>query len=592
MKKNHLSVTFIICCIFMLCLTACSKKEPAPDPVDYTLSFYEACAFGNVETVEYHLEKGVGVNELDENGFPPLYYAVLGGNPDPYGKALDSVINALKNDKDEDLYAALDTLAEVKSNSAVVDLLLQKGANISLMDRRKISVTAYAAIFGDSSETLKTLVNAGGDLNCEITIQYPCSLLSFACMINTNEEVIDYPCVESAKIGNSNNYGTTPIMWAAMYNANPGVINILKKNGGDINDPSHKNGYTPLIWSVRCNRNPAMTEKLLQLGADPYAPDNDGRSAFLWAVASAKKDHFEKLVSAKAPDYPVLKEALVLAVDSDDQMFGMLVDHMKERFSEFKEELGADLQGLVNRVILTDNLVKFEKLTSFVFNPEYFGQLSAYMDDKDFAANPYSCSLFVASHCRADQIAENLIAKIPASETMDIDDQVYAMYFLYLGEEELLEKFLKAPFINVHQKNSDGRTLLYEACDNGYYSAAKILLERGADPDTTCAHDKNRTPLLTECYKKEPDLEIVKLLLQNGATVSVKDTDGVFPLVAAVWANETDSVVKELISNGANTKEKYSGKYVYAYCNDTIRDSYKDTYNLLYSAANGYDYWW
>ena len=157
-------------------------------------------------------------------------------------------------------------------------------------------------------------------------------------------------------------------------------------------------------------------------------------------------------------------------------------------------------------------------------------------------------------------------------------------------DTELLELFSTAPFTNIHQKDSYGKTLLYIACENNNYNACKIFIEKGADVNTTCQTQKSRTPLLRQCYMSYPSQSIVKLLLDSGAGVNVKDEDGVSPLIAACYSNKNDTAIKMLLEYGADKTEKYKGNSAYQYCNTTIQNNYPETYKVLYNAGHGG--WW
>lgn len=128
------------------------------------------------------------------------------------------------------------------------------------------------------------------------------------------------------------------------------------------------------------------------------------------------------------------------------------------------------------------------------------------------------------------------------------------------------------------------------ACEKDNYEAAKLLIEHGADVNTTCFSQKSRTPLLAQCYKNYPSKNIVDLLIKNGARINAKDEDGVSPLIAACYANKNDTIIRILLNNGASKIEKYKDSYPYEYCNTTIKNNFYSTYQILYTAVN--DYYW
>ena len=571
---------------------------------DFSNDFYKTCAYGSVKEVQKLVKEGASVNAIDDAGYSPLFYAVLGGNPSAYNECVQKFIAALKVDKDEDVYAALDCVPPVQSNTKVVEYLLKNGANVQLKDRNERPVFVYAALFCNDSKILKSLKDAGADIHSKITVQYPSSLLSIACMTNPNADVIDFLCKEGGNIDEQNKFGTTPIMWAAMYTSNPAVIDVLIKNGADINDPRHKDGYSPLIWSVRCNRRASITEHLCKLGADVSRTDNYDWHALDWALLNSpsfKWNEKFKRIENRLVDYDTLEglkaysslkergkaeylsallkycnddelkiNALNSAVFSSDENFIALVNSIK---SIKKIAESDDLLGVYLLAIAFDDVQKLKCLNS----------KTEAKDEETFSLEFYYSILTQSKKC-----AEYLAANV---SEMDMNLQTNIM--THCTDGEILQIFLKASFIDVYRKDSEGKTLLYTACGENNYSAVTLLIEKGADVNTTCSFQKSRTPLIAQCYKTYPNSKIVSLLLQHGARVNAKDEDGVSALIAACYSNKNDTAIKILLNYGADKTEKYKDSYPYQYCNSTIKNSYYSTYQTLYNATRSYsEYWW
>ena len=564
---------------------------------EFSNDFYKTCAYGSVKDIQKLIREGAAVNELDSQGYSPLFYAVLGGNPSAYDECVHKFIAAIKVDKDEDVYDALDCVPPVKSNAAVVDYLLKNGANVQLKDRHERPVFIYAALFADNAEILKSLKRAGADIHAKITIQYPSSLLSIACMTNPNAGVIDFLCKEGGNIDEQNKFGTTPIMWASMYNSNPEVITVLKKNGADINDRRHKDGYSPLIWSVRCNRNPTITEKLLELKADISTKDKYDWTALDWALFNTPSfkwnEKYEKLSNGLF-DYDYLqqiKKFASLKEDGKPEHLKVLLKHCND--DELKSE------AFVTSIFSSDE--NFIALAKSIRNSNKVDEDAIYMTDVFLIAfdeieklkifnskiknRQDSTQFYYAILCHAKKCAAYLAENV---KEMDMDWQTYILK--YCDESESLSIFLKAPFIDLFRKDSSGRTLLYVACEESNVAAVDLLIQKGADVNTTCSSQKSRTPLIAQCYKSYPNSKIVGLLLQNGARVNSKDEDGVSALVAACYANYNDGAIKLLINYGADKTEKYNNSYPYQYCNSTIKNNYYSTYQVLYNATRS-SYW-
>jgi ankyrin repeat protein len=125
---------------------------------------------------------------------------------------------------------------------------------------------------------------------------------------------------------------------------------------------------------------------------------------------------------------------------------------------------------------------------------------------------------------------------------------------IYTRDLDLLETFDSS---DLNLVDEDGRTPLMHAvlAENADNTIVNLLIERGADVN---AKDKGRrwTALHFAAQARRDD--IVKTLLENGATVDPVDTIGNTPLWVAVMNTSTSNldVVRRLVESGAEPNRK------------------------------------
>ena len=83
-----------------------------------------------------------------------------------------------------------------------------------------------------------------------------------------------------AVVNASDTNGMTPLLYAAMDNPNPDVMNLLIDAGA--NDVTSKSGKSALILAAMMNC-PEVVTTLVNAGADVNARDDDGKSALDYA---------------------------------------------------------------------------------------------------------------------------------------------------------------------------------------------------------------------------------------------------------------------------------------------------------------------
>jgi ankyrin repeat protein len=114
-------------------------------------------------------------------------------------------------------------------------------------------------------------------------------------------------------------------------------------------------------------------------------------------------------------------------------------------------------------------------------------------------------------------------------DTFNLSEDIFAL--ARCGDPHNLYEFLNSGMeININQKNHKGYSPLMISVYNGNYETSELLLERGADPNSS-DHSGN-TILMGAAFKG--DVELIKLLINRGAQKELKNLDG---LTAEQWAS-------------------------------------------------------
>jgi uncharacterized protein len=124
------------------------------------------------------------------------------------------------------------------------------------------------------------------------------------------------------------------------------------------------------------------------------------------------------------------------------------------------------------------------------------------------------------------------------------------------GKAKELENLISKDKKDINKKEDLGYSPLAMSVARGYIDVVKILLENGADVNSQ--DDKGNTPL--HYVGDNNYFEIAELLLKHGANISLLDNYDNEPLTRAVFNVKGDDdklpLVKLLLDNGANPNNK------------------------------------
>lgn len=181
------------------------------------------------------IDNGADVNAQDNYGMTPLVHALQNTWLRTKIRHMANSIKALTASSQADALHYL--FSNIKRNNAVAQMLILHGANLNLVDSKKMTPLMYAAIFGNN-EITELLLSKGADVNAKnndgVT---PLMMAILAGKLNIVTKMIEY----GADVNAVNNDGASVIFIASFKN-NKEILEILRAKGakGDVTSCAFK----------------------------------------------------------------------------------------------------------------------------------------------------------------------------------------------------------------------------------------------------------------------------------------------------------------------------------------------------------------
>lgn len=245
-----------------------------------------AAAFGSAEAMKLLLDKGAMVNAKNTFDATALLWAA--GDAVKAHMLIDH--NADVNAQSKQGRTPLMIAARTDGNSAIVGLLLSKGADPRPSDALGVTALHQAALAGDL-ESIRLLLGKGADVNVldkrgdsslmgaaeSGSVEAVRLLLSKGARVNVART--SYTKVRNGQIAK---VGLTALMMAAPYGS-PELIHELLDAGAGVNARDSRE-MTPLMFAVGSeNQDAGVVRALLRAGASVNAKSNTGETALDWA---------------------------------------------------------------------------------------------------------------------------------------------------------------------------------------------------------------------------------------------------------------------------------------------------------------------
>ncbi|KAF7956242.1 hypothetical protein EAE96_005162 [Botrytis aclada] len=249
-----------------------SIMESAAENIPMSLAIFE----GNFDIVDFFLkpEGKSSPDDTDDNGFSMLCLVVVYEQR----KIVELLIDhkaGIEKQSGPDSRTPL-SWAAGDGNLEIIKLLLRKKASLEAKDTKDRTPLVWAVISGQL-EAVKAFLAEG---NIE---SYDTTPLLFQAVYDENPKIVQLLLANGAKIDKKGWFGRTPL-FRAIYDENSAIVQLLLWGDADVKIVAD-NGRTPLFQAV-CNQNTSIINLLLNARANITIDvmDDDGRTPLSRAI--------------------------------------------------------------------------------------------------------------------------------------------------------------------------------------------------------------------------------------------------------------------------------------------------------------------
>lgn len=479
---------------------------------------------------------------------------------------------------------SLVSLAAEYGHLALVEYLVSKGAGIK-KDENNGNDAAMKAAYNGHFEVVKFLVEQGIDVNCTTVgpdgKEGPSDLFFFA-VVGKNHELINYLMQKGADFDKTNEYGQR-LLWRAVSMEDFETVKLLVeggtsvtivkllKGGADVNYVNEKYRQSALTEAVKHN-NLEIFNYLLDHGAKIGALeriDNDGLLEY--ALKYCDPDISYQILQYYKDKLRAVKRGSLAAqaAEHGDGRIFKLLGEMGEAYS------GDDGLIILSKVCSKNNMKAAKYLLDNhidlkIHNGERIAQEAA-----DNALETKNSALFKLLLDDGLDINEPVTqSETPLIKAVRMGDGSLVTFLLDSGaapnmkgpegtsplEESLkhdnlsITELLLKRGADVNETDGFGQTLLFQSIYDGKTEQQKMLITYGSD--INLKDEQGITPLMYAADHGEFDS--VRLLIASGAKVNEVDLNGRTALLHAAGFGYRVRIVKYLLDNGADIKAKDS----------------------------------
>ena len=432
-----------------------------------------------------------------------------------------------------------------RGDSQTIQALLNRKVDVNAAQADGATALHWAAYRGDAASAAG-LIRAKANVNARNN--YGVTPLALAAQQGSTA-VIDLLLKAGVNPNDPINFvnsGETPVMLASR-SSKVDAVTTLVRAGGDVNAKETWSGQTALMWAA-AQGDSLMVSALLEMGADLHARSNAGTTPFLFGVRKGDMRTVQAMLAAGADvnekrsgDFAT--PLLVAIINGNEDLVDLLLDK------------GADPNAEGGTTELTNTGAKAQEVKLTLKTPSFREQLRDVGTEGGNGRNnswgrPLQAAVHVANwHVSDDLIIVNIdrmrVIKSLLAHGADVNGRNTDMEPRWGGAR--------------YRRRLVGATALLFAAKSADVEVMRLLLANGADPKINTG--VNITPLMAAAgiawasnqdKASEADvLQAVKLLVEEqGLDVNFAADTGETAMHAAAYRG-ANSVVQYLFDHGA-----------------------------------------
>ena len=501
---------------------------------------------GNLYLVKRLITDGESVNQRNENGLTPLYYASHQKNS---ARVLRYLVQsgAYVNNEDKDGLTSLHYAVHYKQLQNV-QCLVESGADIFIRDKKGLS-SLYFAVQLESLDIANYLIVSAANSN-----KYGKKWLTplHQLVIQGNNELVRY-LVEIAGEENIDIASSSPLFCIKLYK-NIENVRSLVESGADVNYRT-KRGLTPLHNAAQ-NGSQDSVRFLVESGADVNYRTSDGFTPLHFAAQKDNLDIVRYLVESKADFNCRTSDGftpLHYAAQKDNlDIVRLLVESRADvnyRTGDGFTPLhyAAQKENLDTVRFLVESRANVNFRTRGGLTPLHYAaqkknlDIVRYLVETGAKVNRKTRDGFISLHYAAQKGSLDIIRLLVESRA-DVNYRTGNGFtpLHYAAQKDNLDivRLLVESRADVNYRTGDGFTPLHYAAQIGNLDIVRLLVESKADVNYRTSD--GLTPLHFAAQKD--NLDIVRYLVDSGADVNSRDEKGLMPLQYAIQKENLDTV--------------------------------------------------